>query len=103
MLANINRHGAWIMVGNQGTIVGQYATVDGAVRAIAKIIGPFKDPRDRSGFKHWLPALAESPVGTIDCYDSAYPIIWYDPGLDECQYEVEDYEAWEEAVNARNR
>lgn len=101
-LANVNVNGAFIMVGKNGRIVSQHATVDAAALAILDIVRP-RTPQDYAHVKGWLPALAYNKIGAVDCYDSAYPIIWFDPALDDCTYEVEDYEEWEAATMARKR
>lgn len=99
MSATINEHGAWIMVvcqshGEQQGMVRSFATVDAALKQIREWLGALDDAE---GFESWSKCLATNKPGVIDCYDCVYPIVWYDPSLDDGQFEVDDYEEWEAA------
>jgi hypothetical protein len=102
----INDHGAWFMVGENGSFAtvnsGNFTTVNGAADAILKITGITRSsPYRWSSFKGMLSALRQNRPGSVDCLDSAWPIVWYDAALDDCGCEVEDWEGWEAALAAR--
>lgn len=115
-MANINVHGAFFMIfgpgpvvkrtrtprtiapsslpGSSRSLIGCYATVDSAVQVIVSVVQP-KTRADYMHLKSWAAVLAYNTPGTVDCYDSVWPIIWYDPDKDDCQFEVDDWEEWE--------
>jgi hypothetical protein len=104
LLAEVNQHGAWFMIFSDGKLEGTYATVNGAADAILRLNPSIRsDPSAWASFKDLLSALRGSRPGTVDCFHSAWPIVWYDRNRDECLYEVDDYEEWEEAWRAMGR
>ena len=102
----INVHGAWFMVGESGSLTsvnsGNFATVNGAADAILRITGITRaDPFQWDSFKTMLAALRAYRPGSLDCLGRAWPIVWYDPCLDDCENEILDWEGWEAALAAR--
>lgn len=115
MTANLNKHGAWIYTvwngpairnrkGEHGAITEHraFATVDGAAKYMhEKLVKSGLIPLEC--FEEWSGLLAKAEVGTVDCFHSLYPIVWYDHEKDEGEFEVDDYEDWEEAVESLRR
>jgi hypothetical protein len=97
--AELNDHGAFFMVGKEGSLAGTFATVNGAADSVVAMHpGIRQDPLLWAGFKNLLAGLRQEPPGTVDCFYNAWPIVWFDPNRDECQSEVDDWEAYEEAM-----
>jgi hypothetical protein len=97
----LNKHGAWIMV--VCTSLGQvraFATVDKATAQIREWLekgGELRRPQDLANWESWAECLAENKPGAVDCYGSVFPVVWYDPDLDDGEFEVTDWEEWEAA------
>jgi len=112
--ANVNEHGAWIYVvwngpwilqGNEQAI-GQvvehrsFATVDGAAAYLHDKLVKLGEVAE-SDFEKWIACLSSTRPGAVDCYHSCYPVVWYDPALDDGEFGVGDYAEWEEALRYR--
>jgi len=119
---NINKHGAWIYVVWNGPWIRGRRTVNGRLagtsvsgqvvehRAFATVDSALKYLHDKlvktgevpaADFEEWAACLAQNRPGATDCYYSCYPIVWYDPALDDGDFEVNDYKEWETALRYR--
>lgn len=112
MKANVNKHGSWIMLVYNGEYVHNptgkvaqvtyhscFCDVDSAAKFMHEhLVG--KNEISEQDFEEWVGCLAENKPGSVDCFHSFYPIVWYDPRLDDGDFAIEgDYDAWEDWVS----